>query len=170
MAGTTIARPTGGPRNVITWPMEQATKLLLDHRPWYYQDEIADFLLDAFDVEVVQTTISRALARIKITKKKLKVVASQQNAELRTEWMDCLQYFTADQIVSIDESGSDDRAGDRQFGWSREGVCAVVRRWFANRERVSVLAAYTIEGYITAITYMGTCTGEIFNLHNISRI
>jgi len=43
---------TGGPRRVITWPMEQAIKILLDQRPWYYQDEIAQFLHDAFDIEV----------------------------------------------------------------------------------------------------------------------
>jgi len=65
--------------------MEQAIKQLLDQRPWYYQDEIAAFLLDAFDVEVVQSTISKALRRIKITRKRLKVVAAQQNDELRTE-------------------------------------------------------------------------------------
>jgi transposase len=38
----------------------------------------------------------------------------------------------------------------------------VVRRWLSSRERVSVLPAYTIEGYIAAKTFYGTCTGEIF--------
>lgn len=56
--------------------MEQAIKHLLDERPWYYQDEIAQFLLEVFDIDVNQTTISRALKRIKITRKKLKVVAA----------------------------------------------------------------------------------------------
>jgi hypothetical protein len=51
-AGMPPMRSIGGPRRVITWPMEQAIKHLLDQRPWYYQDEIAAFLLDAFDVEV----------------------------------------------------------------------------------------------------------------------
>jgi hypothetical protein len=32
--------------------MERAIKLLLDERPWYYQDEITEFLFEAFDVEV----------------------------------------------------------------------------------------------------------------------
>jgi hypothetical protein len=43
---------SGGPRRVITWKMEQAIKLLLDERPWFYQDKIADFLLEAFDITV----------------------------------------------------------------------------------------------------------------------
>jgi transposase len=163
-AGIPVQRPSGGPRRVITWKVQQAIKLLLDQRPWFYQDEIADFLLDAFDIEVSQSTISRTLQHIRITRKKLKVVATQQNNELRTDWLECLQYFTADQIVSVNESGSDDRAGDRQYGWSTQGARAIVRRWFSRgrRDRVSVLAGYTIEGYIAATTFYGTCTGDLF--------
>jgi transposase len=161
-AGIPRQRASGGPRRVITWPMEQAIKHLLDQRPWYYQDEIAVFLHDAFDVEVHRSTISRALRRIQITRKRLKVIASQQNDELRTEWLEQLQYFTADQIVSIDESGSDDRVGDRYYGWSTKGVCAIVRRWFGNKLRVSMLAAYTIDGYIKALVFDGTCDRDIF--------
>jgi transposase len=142
--------------------MERAIKLLLDERPWYYQDEIAEFLFEAFDVEVSQGTISATLKRIQVTRKRLKVVAAQQNAELRIQWQYDLQFFTAEQLVFVDESGSDDRTGDRQFGWSDKGVRAVVHRWLENKERVSVLPAYTIEGYITATTFYGTCTGQIF--------
>jgi hypothetical protein len=35
-AGMPPRRPLGGPRRVITWPMEQAIKHLLDQRLWYY--------------------------------------------------------------------------------------------------------------------------------------
>ena len=83
-AGFRIGRPSGGPRRIITWPMEQAIKHLLDQIPWYYQDEIAEFLFDVFDVEVSQSTISQVLKRIKITRKRLKVEAAQRNEELRT--------------------------------------------------------------------------------------
>ncbi len=38
----------------------------------------------------------------------------------------------------------------------------MVHRWLENKERVSVLPAYTIKGYITATTFYGTCTGQIF--------
>ena len=89
-AGMPCQRALGGPRRVITWPIEQAIKHLLDQRPWYYQDEIAVFLYNAFDVEVYRSTISRALRRIQITRKRLKVIAAQQNDELRTEWLEQL--------------------------------------------------------------------------------
>jgi hypothetical protein len=35
-AGIPPMRLIGGPRRVITWPIEQAIKQLLDQRPWYY--------------------------------------------------------------------------------------------------------------------------------------
>lgn len=142
--------------------MEQAIKLLLDERPWFYQDEIAEFLLKAFDIEVNQSIIARALQRINITRKRLRVEAAQRNAELRTQWQYDLQFFTAEQLVFVDESGSDDRTGDRQYGWAESGIRAIVQRWLANRDRVSVLPAYTIEGYIAATTFYGTCNGQIF--------
>jgi transposase len=72
-AGLPVARRSGGPRRVITWEIEQAIKLLLDEKPWFYQDEIADFLQEVFDIEVCQATISLVLKRIKVTRKKLKV-------------------------------------------------------------------------------------------------
>ena len=152
----------GGPRRIITWKMEQSIKLLLDKEPWSYQDEIATFLLEVYDIEVDQATISRALKRIEITRKRLKVLAAQRNNELRLEWQYNIQFFTARQLVFVDESGSDERTGDRLFGWADSGVRAIVYRWLANKDRVSVLPAYTIEGYIASMTFKGTCTGDIF--------
>jgi len=154
--------PSGGPRPIITWRIEQAIKILLDKRPWYYQDEIAEFLFEVYDIEITQSGISRVLKRIQTTRKRLKVMAAQRNDELRNQWLYELQDFTAEQLVFVDESGSDERTGDRQFGWSDRGARAAVSRYLASRERVSVLPAYTIEGYITAKTFYGTCTGEIF--------
>jgi arginine repressor len=40
---------------------------LLNNCPWLYQDEIMDFLYEVFNIKVDQSTISRALAQIKIT-------------------------------------------------------------------------------------------------------
>jgi transposase len=70
--------------------MEQAIKLLLDERPWYYLDEIQEFLLKAFDIDVCLQTVSNALARIKVTRKRLKVEAAQRNQELQNQWLDQL--------------------------------------------------------------------------------
>jgi transposase len=67
-----VAQRSGGPRPIISWRIQQAMKMLLDQRPWYYQGEICQFLHEAFDIDVVRSTISRVLKRIRITRKKLK--------------------------------------------------------------------------------------------------
>ena len=78
--------------------------------------------------------------------------------------------FTASQIIYVDESGSDDRTGDRQQGWASKGARATVRRWLQNRTRVSVLPAYTVDGYIAAQTFEGTCTADIFESFLIDQL
>jgi transposase len=153
---------SGGPHNVINWEMEIAIKQLLDEMPWFYQDEIAEFLEAAYGVKVSQSMVSRALSRIKITRKKLKVEAAQRNEELRNDWLFELQDYTAEQLVFLDESGSDSRTGDRQYGYSHRGSRAKVKRWLSDRKRVSILPAYTIEGYIKAKSFYGTATTETF--------
>jgi arginine repressor len=70
--------------------MEQAVRYLLAEIPWLYQDEIAEFLLEAFGVTVDRSTISRLLKHINITRKKLTITAAQRNEELRTQWRDDL--------------------------------------------------------------------------------
>ena len=56
--------------------MELAIRVLLDKRPWIYQNEITEFLLEVFDITVHQLTISRTLKHIHITRKKLTVMAA----------------------------------------------------------------------------------------------
>lgn len=163
-------RFSGGAPRYITWEMECSIKLVLDQQPWLYLDEIRDFIFEAYGVYVCLATICNTLRHIKVTRKKLKVEASQRNDELRNQWLYDLQFYSASQLVFVDESGSDDRTGDRFYGWSTEGSRAVVRRWLQNRDRVSVLPAYTIEGYIASQTFYGTCDGEIFESFIIDRL
>jgi transposase len=170
MANQPPKPPSGGARRIITWRIEQAIKHLLEKEPWWYQDELAEFLYEVYDIEVNQSTISRALQRIEITRKRLKVIAIQRNGELRAHWQYHLQDFTASQLVFIDESGSDERSGDRMYGWTDKGVRAQVERWLSKRDRISVLPAYTIDGYIASRTFKGTCTGDIFEEFIIEQV
>ena len=61
---------------MITFEVEVAIRSLLDHMPWFYQDEIRDFLLDVFNIRVDCSIVLRALARIKITRKRLRVIVA----------------------------------------------------------------------------------------------
>jgi hypothetical protein len=116
---------------------------------------------DIFEIDVDRSRIAMAFARTNLARKKLKVAASQQNNELRIDWQDQLQYYTADHFIFIDKSSSDDRSGEQSYGYSEINVAAKVHRWLASNEPISVFAGYLLEGYIAAVTFPGTCTGEI---------
>jgi len=136
--------------------------VFLIHSPWFYLDEIREFLIEAFHVDIALSTISTALRRIKFTRKKLRVEAAQRNQVLRAAWQYSLRCFTANQLIFVDESGSDNRTGDRAYGYGLRGAITRVRRWLKYHDRVSALPAYTIDGYLTASTFPGTCNADIF--------
>jgi transposase len=162
LSGQPLPARTGGQRRVITPEMDRSIYCLLNKFPWFYQDEIAQFLYEVYDIRVCQGSISYALARLKLTKKKLKIEAAQRNEELRTAWQDYIQTFSADQLVFVDESGSDERTGDRSYGWALSGVEAKVSRWLESKDRISALLAYSLDAYIAGITFPGTCDADIF--------
>ena len=81
---------------------------------------------------------------------------------MRLDWQYQLQFYTADQLIFVDESGSYERTGDRDYGYALHGVKARVERWLQSRERYSVLPAYTIDGYIANLSFDGTCNSSLF--------
>ncbi|ESZ89882.1 transposase [Sclerotinia borealis F-4128] len=162
IARTYLKPPTGGQIRVVTPDMDAAMMLVLDQFPWFYQDELKEFLFEAFDIDICLSTVRNALHRIKYTRKKIRVEVAQRNERLRSIWLNSLQTFAADQLIFVDESGSDERTGDRLYGYAKSGTKAVVSRWLSHRERVSVLPAYTVDGYIASTTFVGTCNGDIF--------
>ena len=151
----------GRPRR-ITPEIEEAIDYFVRAVPTIYQDELAAFVYDCFDIKVSQSMISETLKRIKITRKKLQVEAAQRNQATRLTYQAKMSTVKASQYVFVDESGSDERTGDRTHGYSKRGVPARIARWLRSRTRVSVLPAYTVEGYIDFITFEGTCNAEIF--------
>jgi transposase len=82
--GTTKAPPNGvGRRRTITPPMLSALLEQLIEKPKLYQDEMVIFLYDEFDVLVTTPSISRALASAGWSKKAVRCVAKEGNADLR---------------------------------------------------------------------------------------
>ena len=61
LANTAPKPRSGGAQRIITPQMEQALRMVLDKEPWWYQDELADFLLDVYGIQVDRSTIARAL-------------------------------------------------------------------------------------------------------------
>ncbi len=151
-----------GPAAVITADMREFIAALLEREPDLYQDEIAAYLIDTYDVEVSVNQVSKALKRLQNTKKVLTVSAAERNDELVAAWRRKMVFWDAKRICFIDESACNERITDRRRGWSPRGAPARVRRSLKTITRWSVLPAYSLRGYIEPIIFKGSITAEIF--------
>jgi transposase len=161
--GRTKAPANGaGRRRHITPPMLAALCDRLIEKPGLYRDEMAVFLYDEFGVLVSLSSISRALASIKWTKKATQRIANERNADLRDFYLHKLSAFRSYQLVYIDESGCDKRIGFRRTGWSPLGVAPVEVARFHRDRRHQILPAYTQDGVLLARVFQGSTDRAVF--------
>lgn len=151
----------GCPRS-ITPPMLEALCDHLKEKPTLYQDEMAVFLWDEFGKHVTIQSISRALASVGWSKKAARQVAKEQNADLRDYYLHSLSPYSSYQLVYVDESGCDKRAGFRRTGWSPLGVTPVQISKFHRDQRYQILPAYTQEGVLLSRVFQGSTDATMF--------
>jgi hypothetical protein len=124
--GKTKAPPNGtGQRRRVTPQMLTALCEHLLDKPGLFREEMAVFLYDEFNVLNSVSSIGRALADIKWSKKMIRRVAQERNVDLRDLYLHEHSEFHSWQCVYIDESGYDKRIGFRRTDWSPLGVTPV---------------------------------------------
>ena len=69
--------------------------------------------------------------------------------------------YVAEQIVPIYESASNERTGDRKYGWSPIGRSVKLEYSMKRSERWSLLPAMAVGGYLTHRIFQGAITAEI---------
>lgn len=109
-------------------------------------------LWEEFAIMVYQSTISRAVAAGRHSRKIAQRMSDQQNDELRRDWQAQYMEYTAEQFVFLDETLVNEATGWRHYAYAPVGQPG---RYRADRTRGtswSVLPAYTIDGYLP-------CTG-----------
>jgi transposase len=121
-----------------------------------------DFLYDEFDVQVSIATVHNTLERARWSRKAVKARAAERSAPLRNAWIGIQKSWTADQLVCLDESASNERTGDRKYGWSPIGIECGVARPIKRSEKWSILPALTVDGYLSYSITQGSITAEAF--------
>jgi transposase len=134
----------------------------LFEKPELYQDEMAVFLWDEFEVLVSTFSISRALTFIGWSKKAARRVAKERNQDLRDFYLHNLSAFRSYHLVYVDESGCDKRIGFRRTGWSSLGVAPVQIAQFHRDRRYQILPAYTQDGILLSRVFQGSTDSSIF--------
>jgi transposase len=151
----------GRPRSVTPLMLGALCDHLLE-KPGLYQEEMAVFLWDEFNVLVSTFSISRSLKAAGWLKKAARQIAKEQNAELRDFYLYNLTQFHSYHLVFIDESGCDKRIGFRRTGWSPHGVAPVQVAKFHRDQRYQILPAYTQNGVLFSRVFQGSTDSEVF--------
>ena len=120
------------------------------------------FLLDEFDVLVTASSIGRSLASKGWTKKKIRRIAKERNADLRDAYLHNTTDIHSWQFVFVDESGCNKRVGFRRTGWSPLGVTPVQIAEFQREKRFQILPAYTQDGILLARVFQGSADSKVF--------
>ncbi|KAJ3469716.1 hypothetical protein MRS44_003781 [Fusarium solani] len=138
---------------VITENMWLALQDQLYRDPCMTQEGMAAFLSKKYLVDVSRFTIGRLLKRVRWTKKVTQNVAKERNQDLRDDYIERRSHYKAEQMIFIDESGSDRGLAILGRGYAPKGVTPVQFKRFHRGKRVQVLPAYTLDGVIYCEVY-----------------
>jgi transposase len=161
----TVDNPFAGPRGgVRCFDMGDMNYLasIIDARPKIYLDELQQELLLHRNIEVSISTISRALQRLAISRKKVSHEAIERNELLRATWQAEYGDIPAEYFVWLDEASVDDQTNQHRDGWAAVGRACISRATFIRGQRFSVLPALTHKGIIALDIFEGSVNKEKF--------
>jgi transposase len=103
-----------GRRSCITSPMKKALFDTLTEQPYLYRCEMAVFLYRRFRRKISERSIGRILRSTGWTRTTIHRIAQQRDADLRDHYLHKISQYKSYQLVFVDESGCDGRAGYRR--------------------------------------------------------
>jgi hypothetical protein len=149
-----------GRLSCITSSMQKALLNVLIKQPYLYRCEMADFFYRRFRRRVSERSIGRILRGW--TRKIIHRIAQQRNADLRDFYLHRISKYKSYQLVFVDESGCDRRAGQRRWGWSLKGSSPVEITKFSRGKRWHILPAYVQDGILLRRVYQGSTDSDLF--------
>lgn len=154
---------TRGQHSILSPEIRDAILAILEDDPTAYLDEISDWLQLVYEISVPVSTLSRNLIRWGHSRALVHRIAAERDPVACEEFLrDVCTNFTAEQMVWIDESAKDERTIFRRYGRSLPGERASVQQPFAHGERLSLLPAFTLDGYISVKILDGAVDGVDF--------
>ena len=148
--------PHCGSRNREGVVKRRHLEILIDHLrhvdATLYLDEMQRFLITTCGRKYGISRIHAALLRRKITRKKLSLIAQQQNAYERHCHMQMVRlHFEAGQIICVDETRKDARLLMRDHGYGpRDERVNVVRHYMRGFNSISAMGVMSLDGMVDA--------------------
>ena len=136
---------------------------LLVEDPTLYLDEIQEWLVIAHNVGLPRSTLDENLCDAGLSYKLVRKAAAEHDEEAREAWRAYVaRNYVPSMMVFVDETSKDDCTIYRHYGRAVLGHHALVSAPFVRGECYSIVAALTIDGYITQHVVLGSLDGEEF--------
>lgn len=126
----------------------------LADKPDSYLEEMRLFLAENHKLDVHGSTISRHLTKVDWANKKH--IPSYGDPLLRQAYLQEISKYTAEQVVFLDESGTDKGEGPRRTGWFPKTLQPSVAKLFEREHRLYVLLALHVDGLLDHFTFRGS--------------
>ncbi len=94
--------------------------------------------------------------------KAIQTLARQRSVDYRAYFRATVADFTSDQLVWLDETGSDARNHIRKYGYSLRGITPVYLRLLVIGRRVSAITAISNDGLVGVELTHGSVNGDVF--------
>jgi transposase len=139
--------PLGRPHK-LSVADEKALLQELRSAGWMYLDEMVQWLVVERGVQVSIATVSSLLKANQWSSKSLKLQSDRQDDVLRTEYVQDMRKYAADDLIFLDETLVNEKTGWRTRGYAPIGSPARYRANIDRGKTFSVLPALDIDGYL----------------------
>ena len=131
-------------------------------RPGIMLHEIQAELLEETGADMSLSIICRFLHKVGLTRQKLRVLATQRDELIRSQFVSDVSMYSPEMIIFMDETGSDRCNSIRRYGYSLRGKPLVSHKLLVRGERISVIACMSVNGMLDCKTVKQTVSGDVF--------
>ena len=131
-------------------------------RPGIYLREIQSEILQEYGEELSLSSICKFLHNVGFTRQRLRIIATQQDELLRSQFVSDVSVYAPEMLIFLDETGSDRHDCIRRYGYSLRGRPLVSRRFSNRGERNNVIAYLSMHGLLDCKAVTHTVDGDTF--------
>ncbi len=146
----------------MTRPVQLTVLMLVLDKPGIYLWEIQYELSWMFGLSISLSSLCTFLKKNNFSRKKMQLVASQRDEELRASYVSEVSMYEDHFPIFIDETGCDRRNALRKYGYGVRGMPVKCQKLLVRGERVSAIAAMSINGIVDLKIVRGSVNGDVY--------
>ena len=146
----------------INEPVQHYILYLILSRPDVYLREIVSEVSTVLGLDVTESAVCKFLKKIGFTHHKLATYALQRDDTLRQQYVSDISIYPRETLLFVDETGTDRKDAIRKYGYSLRGKPLKTQKLLVRGERVSCIAAMSMEGIVAIKIATGSVDGDAF--------